>query len=265
MSPLGILFDGSDSLFRTQHSLVKVTEHAVWLSHFTPTKLEHLHFVLHLHQTFCKLDICCAITGNYPAYIVGVITSYYCTKLVIRRLHIARTASTILDNIYRKAVTFVIGTFQFHLTKREEYEAFPDVSKYDITFETVTVCFSIATVNASTSCRVSVFFEFKSSINLTNFIWEYMCGFAFKLYAILCVPLNTPTVLNINHHRAASNGLKSNSLCDMCSEKYRLLLQPFVGKSTTDRSFRCNVCLRKQTSLNNLNSHTVFQLTFNLS
>jgi len=40
------------------------------------TILDHLRFVRHLLQTFCELDICCGLTGTYPAYIAGVLTSY---------------------------------------------------------------------------------------------------------------------------------------------------------------------------------------------
>jgi len=206
MRPLSILFDGSDSLFRTRQSLAKVAGHALWLPHFTPTSLDHLQFVHHLLQTFCELDICCTITGNYPAYIVGVLTSYYRTSPVIGGLHIGRTPSTFLDNIYRKADTFLIGPFQFHLTEREEYEAFPEVSNYDITFEVVTVSFSITIIAVSTSYGVSTSCSSQSSINLIKYIWEYLCGFAFKMYAIVCVPLDARIVLIISHLRAASDG-----------------------------------------------------------
>jgi len=85
------------------------------------------------------------------------------------------------------------------------------------------------------------------------------------MYAIFCVPLDTPTVLCLNHHRAASGGWNSDSLCDECSEEYRLTIQPFVGNCTSDRSCGCNVCLRQPNSLRNLTSCTVFHLTFNLS
>jgi len=135
MRPLDIPFDGSGSLFRTQQSLVSVAEHVLWLPHFTLTRLHHLRFVHHLLQTFYELDICCALTGIYPAYIAGVLTSYYRIRPVI-----ARIPSTILDIIYRKADTFLIGPFQFCLTEWEEYEGFLDYSTY-ITFEDVTVCF----------------------------------------------------------------------------------------------------------------------------
>ena len=243
MRLLGIPFDGSDSLFRTQQSLVNVVGHALWLPHYTPTRLDHLQFVHHLLQTFCELDICCTITGTYPAFIAGVLTSYYRTSPVIGRLNIARTPSPILDNICRKADTFAIGPFQFYLTYWEEYEAFPDYTNYDIMFEDVTFCFSIAIVDVSTSCGS------KSSFNLTEFIWYYLCEFGFKMHAIVCVPLDTPTVLHLIHHRAASDGWNSDSLCHGCSEDLRLTILPFVGNCTGERSCGCNVCLRQPPSL----------------
>jgi len=212
-----------------------------------------------LLQTFCELDICCTITGTCPAYIAGVLTSYYRTSPFIGRLNIAIKPSTIPDSIYRKADTFVIGNFQFHLTNWEEYEAFPDYSNYDITFEDVTVCFSIAVVDVSTSCGS------KSSINFTEFIWYYLCEYGFKMHAIFCVPLDTPTVLHLIHHWAASDGWNSDSLCHGCSEDLRLTIEPIVGNCTGERSCGCNVCLRQPPSLRNLTSHTVFHLTFNLT
>jgi len=85
------------------------------------------------------------------------------------------------------------------------------------------------------------------------------------MYAIVCVPLNTPTVLYLHHHRAASDGWASYSLCDVCLEAFRLILQPSVGKCTYGRSWGCNVCLLQPPWLRGLASHTVFHLTFNLS
>jgi len=259
MRTLDIPFDGSDRLFRTQQSLVNVAGHAVWLPHFTPTSLDHLQFVHHLLQTICELDICCTITGTYPAYIAGVLTSYYNTSPVIRRLHIARTHSSILEDIYRKSDIFAIGPFHFHLTDREEYETLPDYSKHAITFENVTVCFIIAIADISTSCAS------KSSINCTEFIWYYLCEFGFKMYAIVCVPIDTPTLLHLFQHRVVSDGWNSASLCLECSVDLRRTLQPFVGPSNGERSCGCNICLRQPLSLRNLASHTVFHLTFNLT
>ena len=60
---------GSKSLFETQHFLVNgnIAGNVIWLPHFTPTRLGHLRFVNQLLQTFCALDICCALTGICPA------------------------------------------------------------------------------------------------------------------------------------------------------------------------------------------------------
>jgi len=141
MRPLGKLFDGSDSLFQTQQSLVNEAGNAAWLPHFTPTRIDHLHFVNHLFHTFCELDTSCAFNGIHPAYIAGVLTSYYRPRPVIGGLYIARTASTVLDNIYRKGHTFLIGAYQFRLTEWLEYEGFPDFPTNYITFEGMSVSF----------------------------------------------------------------------------------------------------------------------------
>ena len=57
----GRICDGSGSMFRTQQDLVKRVGHAVWLTEFTPARIEHLGFVNRLLHTFCELDICCAL------------------------------------------------------------------------------------------------------------------------------------------------------------------------------------------------------------
>jgi len=114
----------------------------------------------------------------------------------------------------------------FRLTEWLEYESFPDYSIYDITYEGVTIPFQINIVDVSAHCGS------RSSINLAEFIWEYVPVFAVKMYSVICVPPNTPTVLYINHHRAARDGWTSDTLCDECLEEFRLLLNPFVGNCT---------------------------------
>jgi len=84
-------------------------------------------------------------------------------------------------------------------------------------------------------------------------------------YAILCIPLDTCTVLYLHHNRTVSDGWRIDNLCDECSEEFRLILQPFVYNCTYKRSCGFNVCLRQTPTLRGLASHTVFQLTFNLS
>jgi len=241
----GIPFDGSDSLFQTQQSLGTEMGHAVWLQQFTPARIDHLSFVHRLLQTFCELDICCTITGTYPAYIAGVLASFYNTAPCIGGLHIARNSSFILENFYRKAETFVIEPFQFRIMERQEYHAFPDFSTYEITFENVTLAFTVKIIDVETFYGEPVYCGSKSNINFSEFIWEYLCCFALKSYAIVCVPFNTPTVLYLQHHRSNSEGWKSLVLCTNCVKEILNILKPMVGNCTSDPSCRCNVCLRQ--------------------
>ena len=142
--------------------------HTVTAFHSSETRF--LRFVNQLLQTFCALDICRALTGTYPAYIADVLSSYYHTRLVLGGLHIARTDSTLLDNIYRKVHSFEIGPFKFRLTEWLEYEHFPDYSIYDITHECVTITVHITTVDVSAYCG------YRSNINLAEFILGiYIC------------------------------------------------------------------------------------------
>ena len=119
MRPKHKLFEGSNSLYESQEFLVRdnIARSALWLTHFTPVRLDHLGFVNHLLKTFCALGICCALVGTYPAYIVCVLSSHYVDRLRLSQLCIARTNSPILD-IDRKFPTFEIGPFRFRITQK---------------------------------------------------------------------------------------------------------------------------------------------------
>jgi len=145
--------------------------HAVWLQQLTPARLEHLIFVHRLLQTFCELDICCTTTGTYAAHIAGVLASFYNIAPCIGGLHIARSSSSILENYYRKDETFVIEPFQFRIAERQEYHAFPDFSTYEITFEDVTLAFTVTIIDVETFYVEPVYCGSKSNINFSEFIW----------------------------------------------------------------------------------------------
>jgi len=170
MRPFGIPFDGSNSLFKTQEFLVNgnVAGNAIWLTDFTPARLDHLRFVNRLLETFCALDICCAFTGTY-LLILQVCSVHIIQRPAVGELHIARTDSAILDKIYRKLHTFEIGPFKFRLTAWLEYESFPDYSICEITYEVVSVPVHITIVDVSAYCGS------QSSINLAEFIWKRVC------------------------------------------------------------------------------------------
>jgi len=84
-----------------------------------------------------------------------------------------------------------------------------------------------------------------------------MYCFAVKSYSIVCVPLNTPTVLYLQHHRSNSDCWESVVLCNDSLQEILNILKPIVGNGTSDHSCRCNVSLRQPPSHRNLSSHTV--------
>ena len=233
--------------------------HSLWLTHFTPGNRDHLGFANHLINEFCASYICCAIVGTYHDSIVGVLSSHYADRLRLSLVRIARTDSPILDNICKKFPNFDTGPFKFHITPEDEYANYPDYSVYEITHDAGTIPFLLAVVDESVPCGSN------SNINLAEFMWENASIFAFKMYGIVCVPLDTPTVLYLHHHGATSEGWTRDSLCKECLDEFRPILRHFICDSTGTRSWRCNVCLRQAPSLRSLASYIVFQLTFNLS
>ena len=100
MRPLGMVFDGSTSLFETQRVLCNFIGHAIWLGQFTPVRPDHLHFVQALLQAFCSLGICCAFTGLYTAYISGILDKYcleddFCKSLIHCQKHFRHLGASI--------------------------------------------------------------------------------------------------------------------------------------------------------------------------
>jgi len=123
----------------------------------------------------------------------------------------------------------------------------------------VTVPFYNTVVDVSVHCGSP------SSINLSEFMRENVCIFAFEMCGMVCVPLDTPMDFYLHHHGATSGGWSPCSLCKECLEEFQPILGPFIGNCTGTRSCRCNVCVRQAPSLRSLVSYTVFRLTFNLS
>jgi len=157
--------------------------HDVWLNEFTPARMEHLGFVNRLMQTFCELDIRCALVNTYPAYIAGVFGLFSTGGGKISLLYFARVDSPILENIYNKVPSFQIGTLTFTLTEAERYEYFTDYSVFAITLGEETVRVLIGVADTTSNICGS-----KSSINLLEFLWENTLVFSFLKYEIVCVP-----------------------------------------------------------------------------
>lgn len=162
MRPNGKRFDGLNSLFENQQLLLKenIVGNALSLTYFTPVNFDHVLFANILLKTFCALDIRCAFTTTKPAYITGVLSSYYNQALRVSQVCIAKTDPAFLDRLFKKWPAFEIGPFQFRLSTEQEYVNFPDYADYDITHEGVTLPFHITFVDVSVHCGS------QSSINL---------------------------------------------------------------------------------------------------
>jgi len=255
----GRFFDGSDSLFTTQQNLVKRAGQAMWLTEFTPVRLDHLGFVNRLLQTFCVLDICCALVNAYPAYIAGVLSVFSTGVTRLSLLYNARVDSPILDNIY-KVPSFQIGPFTFVLTDSERFDDFNDYSIYAITQGKETVQFLIGVVDTAT-----ITYGSKSSINLLEFLWDNTLIFVFLKCGIVCVPFDSPKVLYLRHNGVTSRGWMQNTLCRPCFGNYMPVINSFIPMCTNSNSCSCHVCLRQPPSLRSLASFTVFHISNNLS
>jgi len=89
--------------------------------------------------------------------------------------------------------------------------------------------------------------------------------FAFQMYGIVCVPLNSPKVLYLRHYGFTSGGWTQTSLCRTCLKGYRSRTDSFLLTCTGSSSCKFHVCLRQPSSLRSLASYTVFHITNNIS
>ena len=138
---LGMVFDGSTSLFENQRVLCNFIGHAIWLGQFTPLRHDHLHFVQALLQAFCSLGICCAFTVLYPAYNAAILDKYcweddFCMSLIHCQKHFR-----LLGAPPQKVTKFTMGSFNFQFRSRGAFERYADFSPYDISYEGVTLTF----------------------------------------------------------------------------------------------------------------------------
>jgi hypothetical protein len=233
MKPQGNEFDGSSTLFETHQLLQSIAGNDIWLTELELINREHLSVVQQLLQTLCILGICC------PAYMAGMFSSYFTITICI-----AKTNSAILDPLLRKGgnqmQNFMIGPFTFKLSVEEENN---DVCKFcDIT-EDITIPFQITAVDTLKECGPH------SNLNFVEFIWRYLAILKLKIYAIVALPFDTPRILNLKHHQAASEGWIMNSLCDMCFDEFKEILIPIIDNCIFELSCKCNLCLRQPPSL----------------
>jgi len=123
------------------------------------------------------LDICCVISGTYPAYLAGIFTSFFKVTL-----YVAKTKPPILEPLFRSNQNFAIGPFEFQL----KVENTPDYTFYDVTSGDITVPFKIIAIDYWIECGS------RACLNFTEFIWNNLGIFSFKLYALVATPFDPP-------------------------------------------------------------------------
>ena len=69
-------FDGARRYFDTDMSLLPVAGHGALFAEFKPQRFMGFVFMFELLKQFFKFDICCHVTGSYPAYLEGTLPSF---------------------------------------------------------------------------------------------------------------------------------------------------------------------------------------------
>jgi hypothetical protein len=112
--------------------------------------------------------------------------------------------------------------FIFSIHIRQRVCTFSDYSTYDITYESVTLHFRLVLVDASPNCGP------RPSTKFSEFIFRNIKIFNFLNFTILCVPLDTPTILYLQHYRSSSEGWNTHIICYKCSGECTPAFRKFV-------------------------------------
>jgi hypothetical protein len=114
MKLLGVDFDGSCTLHTAHHHVQSVAGTATWLSDYVPIRYETRHIIERLLSEFFDFDICCRISGPFPAYAAGKIPLsglLFCAEI---------TSSPIMDPLLQRNGgsynSSTLRSYQFSLT-----------------------------------------------------------------------------------------------------------------------------------------------------
>ena len=83
------------------------------------------------------------INRRYTGYIL------FGGRFCISHLYIAKSTSTILRPLLKKATKFTIGYFKFQIIFRGAFERYADFSAYDVSYEGVILTFHLVLVEAA--------------------------------------------------------------------------------------------------------------------
>jgi len=109
-----------------------------------------------------------------------------------------------------------------------------------------------------------------SNVEFIYFVWQNFERISSKQYAITLIPsdINSlsapPRLLCLKYYRAASDGWKDASNCDICVEQYQACVRTQCGCSLPETCF-CKICLRQPPSLFGSALHIYTNMVHNLA
>ena len=222
------------------------------MTEYIPKNYDNKIFIEYLLSQLCKMGLCCAISGSFPAFTAEMLDSYD-----IMTLNVAITDSIIVDYILGingiMVQNFTVVSFVF--SHREAYY-------FSITYNDISLDFKIITLDTLKNCGPL------SNLNFVEFLWDASSKEKCTSFAITAVPFPNEIirVTCFKYYRAASDGLTMRALCYTCTEFHthhtRKTYSPHTCKLSKDCA--CNLCLRQPPSLRGLAFQAVFHLTFSI-
>jgi hypothetical protein len=179
---------------------------AAWITEFTLIKYAQKKCFIPLLQEFFWHGICCAVMGTFPAYLVGIFSSF--DRVV---LAVTETTSSFLDEILQRNRTpnssFWFGEFKFILETAGvsfiDYKFVLNRSKF----------FILVHLFDSENCRRG------SNLNFVHYIWENYTILPCRKYWMVILEtkfLKHARIHYLKHYKAGSDGWTSWLFCNSC-------------------------------------------------
>jgi hypothetical protein len=217
--------DGSTSYLGTVEYLQAVAGKISCFSEFTPTRFPFREIIYVLMSAFLR-DGNCFYLSDSIYYVAGVLDVFKCATLYIY-----------LTDIYITRLRFQrieSPTFYYFYFTCELLNSAPDddLYIYKVTRDDFSMKVFVFGVDVYKNCGPL------SNVDFIYFVWQNFERISSKQYAITLIPsdinslstpprlldltsLSTPRLLCLKYYRAASDGWKDASNCDICVEQYQ--------------------------------------------
>jgi hypothetical protein len=175
-------FDGSSSMLETYRRVrSNCGPNAAWLTEFVPIYYEHINFFVLLLEEFMRQGFCCAIVGNFPAYLAGIFDSFNRVKLAI-------------------VVTRNCGLYDILQRGRQYSRSFHFGQKFHFLLKTVAdnyFTYSVLLDDLLFFIRVYPVYSSRgggrlSNLNLIHYFWDNCTVLSCRKYLMFILEIKTP-------------------------------------------------------------------------